>query len=127
MKKVYVHPSRSVHLTRKDLGDRVTLRPSKEYTPEGVSFSPTVRHALEGVPFYYTRRRKDWKRCRKFVEEGNEFSVYTPVRKRVAAIPSTIDDYRRTRERRVLDKVKVKRMGRIRVRVGKRKWKYQWI
>lgn len=126
-RKVYVHPGRSVHITRKDLGDRPTIYPSKDYLPEGVSLAPTIRHALEGVPFYYTRKRKDWRRRRKFVKEGNEFSVYTPVRRQVAVIPDTIDDYGRTRERRVLDKVRMRKMGRIRVRVGSNRWEYEWI
>ena len=103
------------------------LKPSKGYEPEGVSFAPTIRHALEGVPYYYTRKTKDWKRRRGFVKEGNEWNVYTPVRKRVAAIPHTIDDFKRTRERRVLSKIKAKRIGKIRVKVGDNRWEYKWI
>ncbi len=127
MPKQYVYPSRSVHITRRNLGAKVKLRPSKGYTPEGVSFAPTVKHALEGIPDYYTKKSKDWRRRRKFVKEGNEFNVYTPIRKRRAVIPTTIDDYKRTRERRVLSKVAAKRIGKIRVRVGNNKWEYKWI
>lgn len=126
-KKEYVYPSRSVHITRQNLGDRTRLSPSKGYVPKGVSFSPTIRNALEGVPYYYTRKRKDWKRRRRFVKEGDEWNVYTPVRKRIAVIPSTIEDYKRTRERRVLSRIKARRIGRIRVKVGRNRWKYQWI
>jgi hypothetical protein len=127
MVKEYVYPNRSVHITRRDLGNKTKLRPSKEYTPEGVSFAPTVRHSLEGVPFYYTKKSKDWKRRRKFVKEGDEWNVYTPVRKRVAVVPSTISDFKRTRERRVLSKVAVKKIGRIKVKVGNNKWEYKWV
>lgn len=127
MVRHYINPSRSIHLTRKDLGKEVKLRPSKGYIPEGVSFSPTVRNALEGVPFYYTRKSKDWKRRRQFVKEGDEFTVYTPTRKRAAIIPSTADDIKRTRERRVLGKVRVRKMGRIKVRVDNNKWEYKWL
>ncbi len=133
MSKEYVYPNRSVHITRKDLGKRVKLRPSKGYTPSGVSFAPTVRNALEGVPFYYNRtgtekiRRKDWDERKKFVKQGSEWNVYTPVRRRSAIIPKTIDDFKRTRERRVLSKVEVKRVGRIKVKVGNNKWEYRWL
>lgn len=126
MGKAYVYPSRSVHITMRDLGGKVRLRPSKGYTPSGVSFSPTVKHALEGVPYYYTGK-KDWTRRRHFVKEGNEWNVYTPVRKRIAVIPSTIGDYKRTKERRVLSKVDAKLIGRIKVKVGNNRWEYQWV
>jgi hypothetical protein len=126
MVKQYVYPNRYVHITRKDLGKRVKLRKSKGFTPSGVSFAPTVRNALEGVPFYYTNNG-DWKRRRRFVKEGNEWNVYTPVRKRKAVIPSTIDDFKRTRERRVLSKVDVKKIGKIKVKVGNNRWEYHWI
>ena len=127
MKKTHVYPGRSVHITREDLGGRVRLRINKEYEPEGVSFAPTVRNALEGVPFYYTRERKDWGRRRRFLKEGDEWYVYTPVRKRVAIIPGTVDDYKRTRERRVLSEVEVRRVGKIKVKIGNNRWEYQWM
>ena len=126
-KKEYVYPDRSVHITRQDLGDKTRLHPSKGYAPKGVSFAPTIRNALEGVPFYYTRKSKDWKRRRKFVKDGDEWNVYTPVRKRIAITPKTIDDYKRTRERRVLSKIRAKRIGKIKVKVGNNKWEYKWI
>ncbi len=122
----YIYPSRSVHITRKNLGKRVKLRPSRKFIPTGVSFAPTVKNALEGVPFYYTDAR-DWKRRRRYVKEGDEWNVYTPIRKRKAVIPTTIDDYERTRERRVLGKVNVKRIGRIKVKIGNNRWVYRWI
>ncbi len=131
--KVYVKPSRSIHITQKNLGNKVVLRKSKKYQPVGVSFSPTIRNALNGVPFYYNRsgtenvRRKDWKERKKFVKECNTWYVYTPTRTRKAVIPDTIDDYERTRERRVLDNVKAKRIGKIKVRVGRNRWEYEWI
>lgn len=130
----YIYPSKSVHITQKNLGEKVTLRPSKNIRPKGVCFAPSVRKALEAVPFYYNvsgnnkPRRKDWKQRKKFVSEGNEWNVYTPVRKRKAMIPeSTAHDTKRTGERRVLDKVEAKKIGRIRVRVGRNKWEYKWI
>jgi hypothetical protein len=129
----YVYPSKSVHITQKDLGKNPVLRISKNTRPKGVSFSPTVKKALEGVPFYYNRlgteklRRKDWKERKEFVKEGSEWNVYTPVRKRKAVVPATIDDFHRTGERRVLSKVRAKKIGRIKVRVSKNKWAYQWI
>ena len=129
----YVYPSKSVHITQKDLGKKPVLRTSKNTRPVGVSFSPTVKKALEGVPFYYNRlgtekiRRKDWSERKKFVKEGSEWNVYTPVRKRKAVIPATIDDFHRTGERRVLNKVQAKKIGRIKVWVGRNKWEYRWI
>lgn len=126
MSSEYVYPERYVHLTRKNLGKRVRLRPSKSYRPMGVAFAPTVRNALEGIPFYYTDKN-DWKSRRKLVKEGNEFNVYTPTRKRKAIIPKTIDDFERTRERRVTSGVKAKLMGRIRVKVANNKWSYKWL
>jgi len=129
----YIYPSRSVHITQKDLGKKTVLRKSKNTEPKGVSFSPTIKKALDAVPFYYNRygtekiRRKDWQEREKFVKEGSEWNVYTPVRKRKAVVPKTIDDFKRTGERRVLDKVQVKKIGRIKVRVNRNKWDYKWI
>jgi hypothetical protein len=129
----YVYPSKSVHITQKDLGKRTVLRTSKNTRPVGVSFSPSVKKALEGVPFYYNRlgtekmRQKDWKERKAFVKEGSEWNVYTPVRKRKAVVPATIDDFHRTGERRVLSKVQAKKIGRVKVRVAGNKWAYKWI
>ena len=129
----YVYPSKSVHITQKDLGKKVTLRGSKDYTPKGVSFSPTIKKALEAVPYFYNvsgenkPRRKDWKERKKWAKKSSEWNVYTPVRKRKAIRPTTADDLRRTGERRVLDKVEAKKIGRIKVGVGNNKWVYKWI
>jgi hypothetical protein len=116
--KEYVYPNKSVHLTKENLGEIVELRTSDDYVPAGVSFSPTIKQALEGIPSYYTKETKDWKRRRKFVKEENEFNVYTPVRKQKAIIPQSIDDFKRTGERRVLNNIKTKRIGKIKVKVG---------
>jgi hypothetical protein len=129
----YVYPSKSVHITQKNLGKKVILRPSKTYTPVGVSFAPTVKKALEAVPLYHNRhgnehlRRKDWIERQKWVNKSSEWNVYTPVRKRKAMIPSTIDDFKRTGERRVLGKVQSKKIGRIKVQVKNNKWMYKWL
>jgi hypothetical protein len=128
-----VYPSKSVHITRKELGKNVVLRPSKNTSPVGVSFSPTVKKALNAVPLYHNRhgnekiRRKDWDERKKWVGKTSEWNVYTPVRKRKAVIPSTIDDFYRTGERRVLGKVKAKKIGRIKIKVKNNKWGYNWI
>jgi hypothetical protein len=129
----YVYPSKSVHITRKDLGKKVVLRPSKSYSPVGVSFAPTVKKALEAVPIYHNRhgkeklRPEDWQERKKWANKSSEWNVYTPIRKRKAVIPSTIDDFHRTGERRVLNKVEAKKIGRIKVRVSGNKWVYKWI
>ena len=129
----YVYPSRSVHITQKDLGKKPVLRTSKNTRPVGVSFSPTVKKALEAVPVYHNRhgnekvRPKDWQEREKWVNKSGEWNVYTPSRKRKAVIPATIDDFHRTGERRVLSKVQAKKIGRVRVRVSRNKWAYQWI
>ncbi len=132
-RKRYINPNRYFHITQKDLGNKVVLRKSKVAHPKGVSFSPSIRKALEAVPFYYNRtgkekiRRRDWQERKEFVRERSEWNVYTPTRKRRAIIPSTIDDFHRTGERRVLDKVKAKKVGRIKVRVGNNRWEYRWL
>ena len=133
MAKEYVYPSRSVHITRKNLGKRVTLKPSKKYVPSGVSFAPTVKKALEGVPYFYNvsgsdkPRRKDWKQRSKWAKKATNWNVYTPVRKRKAIIPKTIDDFSRTGERRVTDKVKARKVGTVKVSVKNNKWNYKWV
>lgn len=133
MAKEYVYPNKYYHITQKDLGESVVLRKSKVAKPKGVSFAPSIRKALNSVPFYYNVdgtdkvKRKDWNERKKFVREGNEWNVYTPVRKRKAIIPETIDDFHRTGERRVIDKVKAKKVGKIRVKVGRNRWEYEWI
>ena len=129
----YVYPSKSVHITQKELGKKVVLRPSKNTRPVGVSFAPTVKKALEAVPTYHNRhgtekiRRKDWDERSKWVKTKNEWNVYTPVRKRKAVIPSTIDDFHRTGERRVLGKVQAKKIGRVKVKVVNNRWGYTWV
>lgn len=133
MGKEYVYPSKSVHITRKDLGEDVVLRPSKNTKPKGVSFAPTIKKALNAVPIYYNRhgdekvRRKDWQERKKWAAKTSEWNVYTPVRKRKAVVPDTIGDFSRTGERRVLGKVKAKKIGTIKVRVGRNRWEYNWI
>lgn len=134
MKKEYVYPSRSVHITQKDLGKKVILRKSKVAYPKGVSFAPTVKKALEAVPYFYNvsgenkPRRKDWQERKKWANKSSEWNVYTPTRKRRAMIPSaTAQDTKRTGERRVLGKVEAKKIGKIRVNVGNNKWVYEWI
>ena len=131
--KEYVYPNKYYHITQKDLGKKVILRKSKDAKPKGVSFSPSISGALNAVPFYFNRmgtekvRHKDWQERKKFLKEGNEWNVYTPIRKRKAVVPSTIDDFNRTRERRVLDKVEAKKVGTIKVKISNDKWKYDWI
>jgi len=85
------------------------------------------------VPLYHNRhgnekvRPKDWRERKKWVGKTSEWNVYTPVRKRKAVIPASIDDFSRTGERRVLSKVKAKKIGRIKVKVNKNRWAYNWI
>ena len=129
----YVYPSKSVHITQRDLGKKPVLRPSKSYSPTGVSFAPSVKKALEAVPLYHNRhgnekvRPKDWQERKKWANKSGEWNVYTPVRKRKAVVPATIDDFHRTGERRVLSKVQAKKIGRVKVRVTGNKWAYKWI
>ena len=131
--KQYVYPNRSVHITPQDLGKRPTIRPSKKYSPTGVSFSPTIKKSLEGVPYFYNvsgkekPKRKDWVERKKWANRKPIWNVYTPSRKRSAIIPTTIDDFKRTGERRVLDKVKAKRIGKVKVDVKNNKWTYSWL
>lgn len=133
MTRQYVYPDKSVHITPKDLGNRPTLHPNKKYTPKGVSFSPTIKRSLEGVPYFYNvagkekPKRQDWVERKRWAGKKRTWNVYTPIRKRAAVIPTTIDDFKRTGERRVLDKVKAKRMGKVRVDVKNNKWEYQWL
>ena len=133
MKPEYVYPSRSVHITQKDLGKRPVLRVTKNSKPVGVSFAPSVKKALNAVPFYYNRlgtekvRSKDWKERKKYVKEGDTWNVYTPARKRRAVIPKTIDDFHRTGERRVLGKVRAKKIGTVKVSIKRNNWDYEWL
>lgn len=125
-----IHPNRCFHITRGYLGKWAILKPSGKYEPVGISFSPTIRGCLEGTPFYYTKRndrKSDWQRRKKFVGEGNLWYVYTPINKVAAIIPDRIDDFERTRERRVLGRVSVKYVGRIVVNISERGWEYKWI
>ncbi len=121
----FVYPHRYFHITRHDLGERAILKPSREYEPEGVSFSPTIRGCLEGVPFYYTYV-PDWRRRSDFTKQGNKWYVYTPAEITEAIIPNTIDDFERTRERRVLHRIRVIKIGIITVTCPDNKWEYQW-
>ena len=107
-----VYPHRYFHITRHDLGQTVSLKPSGEFTPPGVSFSPIIRGCIKGVPFN--------------VRSGNTWYVYTPVIKTGAIIPDTIDDFKRTGERRVLHKIKAILIGAITVMYKNNKWEYQW-
>ena len=128
----YVYPNKSVHITAEDLGERVVLKPSGNYEPKGVSFSPTIKQALEGVPYFYNVSGKDkpkvahWNERKKWAKRKNKWNVYTPTRKRKAVVPSTIDDFKRTGERRVLDKVEAKKMGTVVVSVKNNQWVYGW-
>lgn len=121
----YVFPHRYFHITQCDLGEKAILKPSGEYKPVGVSFSPTIRGCLEGVPFYYTYV-PDWRRRRDFVRDRNVWHVYTPTKRIEAIIPDTIDDFERTRERRVLHQISVTRIGIITVTCLNNKWEYKW-
>ena len=133
MKNLSVHPGRSVHLTSKDLGPKTKLVPSGQYEPAGVSFSPSIRGALEGVPYFYnvsgsdSASSKDWEERKKWAKRKSIWTVYTPVRTRKAIVPKTIDDYGRTKERRVLGKIQVRRLGKIKVGVKGSKWTYKWV
>lgn len=121
----FVFPHRYFHITLDDLESKATLKPNGEYEPKGVSFSPTIRGCLEGVPFYYTND-KDWERRRGFIKEENVWYVFTPTEVTEAIIPNTIDDFERTRERRVLHRIRVTRIGIITVTCPDNKWEYQW-
>lgn len=120
----FVYPHKYFHITRYDLGQVITLKPNREYEPIGVSFSPTIRGCLEGIPFYYTYI-PDWRRRRDFIKEGNIWHVYTPIKKTPAIIP-IIDDFERTRERRVLHKISTTKIGIIKVSCSNNQWEYQW-
>ncbi len=129
----YVYPNKSVHITPLDLGKKVVLRKSKIAKPAGVSFSPSIKKALEAVPYFYNvsgddkPRRQDWKQRKKWANKKSKWNVYTPTRKRKAVIPSAIDDFNRTGERRVLSKVKAKKIGTVQVSVKNNKWDYKWL
>lgn len=126
IKTQFVYPHRYFHITQSNLGQKVILKPSVEYEPEGVSFAPTIRGCLEGVPFYYTTTI-DWHRRKDFIKQGDIWYVYTPLRKTPAIIPYTVDDYKRTRERRVLHKTPCILIGCIKVNCTHKKWDYKWI
>ncbi len=121
----FVYPHRYFHITRQPLGATAILKPNREYEPAGVSFSPTIRGCLEGVPFYYTRV-PNWHRRKDFVKEGDTWYVYTPIQATRAIIPDTIDDFERTRERRVLHNILVTLIGIITVSCTDKRWEYQW-
>ena len=133
MKQEYVYPNKSVHITPLDLGKKVVLKRSKVAKPAGVSFAPSIKKALEAVPYFYNvtgtdkPRRSDWRERKKWADKNNKWNVYTPVRKRRAVIPKTIDDFSRTGERRVLGKVKAKKIGTVKVSVKNNKWDYKWL
>ena len=133
MKQEYVYPGKSFHITPTDLGKRVKLKRSKVAKPAGVSFSPSIRKALEAVPYFYNvsgsdrPKRSDWKERKRWADKKRKWNVYTPVRKRKAVIPKTIDDFGRTGERRVLGKVNAKKIGTVQVSVKNNKWDYKWL
>lgn len=133
MKQEYIYPNKSIHITPKDLGKKVVLHKSKRAKPAGVSFAPSIKKALESVPYFYNvagadkPRRKDWKERKKWADKKSKWNVYTPIRKRKAVIPKTIDDFSRTGERRVLGKVSVRKLGTIQVSVNNNKWGYKWL
>jgi hypothetical protein len=129
MKQEYVYPGKSVHITPKDLGKKVKLKPSSGYLPKGVSFSPSIKKALDAVPYFYKIKltQSAWKLRKGWAEKKRKWNVYTPVRKRKAVIPKTIDDFGRTGERRVLGKVNAKKIGTVQVSVKNNKWDYKWL
>lgn len=128
---MWVYPHRYFHLSQTNLGQIVRLRPTNGWTPNGVSFSPTIRGCLNGVPFYYNRngkekiRDKDWKERREFLQECNLWYVYSPIAKTPAIIPD-VDDFDRTRERRVLKPIKCILIGTIIVTCPQNRWEYKW-
>lgn len=123
---MYVFPEKDLHLSREYLGGFNVLKPTGDFKPLGVSFAPSIRECLEGIPFYYTDSR-DWGRRKRFVREGNIWYVYTPADKHEAVIPDTIDDFNRTHEKRALGKIPVEFVGKILVSVRGNAWKYRWI
>jgi hypothetical protein len=125
-KQQYVYPHRYFHITQSNLGKNVIMKPSGNYEPKGVSFSPTIRGCLEGVPFYYTDAN-DWHTRKDFVKEWDIWFVYTPAHKRIAIIPDSCDDLERTRERRVPHKTSCNLVGVIKVNCNNNRWDYKWI
>jgi hypothetical protein len=114
---VYVTPYTYIHLTKRNLGRSVTLLPSKGYRPSGVSFAPTIRQALNAMPVFYTGEDNfvGKKLPARHMVKRYTFYIYTPVRRQLAIIPRTADDYRRSGERRVPEPIKCKRAGVITV------------
>lgn len=111
----YIYPNKHIHLTSKDLGSKVTLHPSKNYTPEGVSFAPSIKQAINALPVFYSGEdvfvKKELPNI--YVEREYTFYVYTPVKKYEAIIPKTADDVDVSGERRVLGNVDAKLISKI--------------
>ena len=109
------------------MGKTSVLKISKDNTPKGVSFSPSIPCCLEGVPFYYTRKI-DWKKRKEYVKKGdNNWYVYTPIKPYIGIKPTRkqVDDVERTREIRVLQQVKVVFVKKIIVGIKNNKWVYK--
>lgn len=136
-----VTPNKWFHITKRNIGETTVLIPSINYSPIGVSFTPSIKRCLEALPlFYFDIKDKVNTRegGRKLHGSGRvrhfTFYVYTPIKRYIAVIPSTCDDIKRSKERRVLRKVKAKRMGIIKV-TSRESWsgkqiynlRYEWL
>ena len=114
IKELKVTPNQWVHITRKNLGEEVTLEPSRGFTPMGVSFAPSVEQALDAIPLFFTGE-KNAKENGVLLGKGKirhfTYYVYTPVKQYDAVVPRKADDTDISGERRVLKKVKAKRLG----------------
>jgi hypothetical protein len=132
-----IFPNKHYHITKKNLGDEVTLKPSGDFEPEGVSFAPSIEQAINAIPLYFTGEdnfNKDEAQYKKGVVRKTTFYVYTPSEEYKAIIPKTVDDIELSDERRVLGNVTSKKIGKISVESSESPKgrnihgiKYRWI
>lgn len=122
-----VTPGKWLHISMKNLEQYVVLSPSRDFSPIGVSFAPSIKQALEAIPLFYGDEKVAREGGKEIFGSGKirrfTFYVYTPTKRYVAAIPSIdiCDDVKISGERRVLRKVKAKRVGVIDV-VSRETW-----
>ena len=114
---MYVYPNKYFHLNKNNLGKCVTLIPSNFYKPNGVSFAPSIKQALNALPIFYTGTDNFIaKRLpRVYWEREYKFYIFTPIKRYKAIIPTTADDVKVSQERRVICPVESRLIGKITV------------
>jgi len=122
---VKIEPGQYVHITNRDLGQIVTLKKSEDYAPSGVSFSPSIKQCLEGIPCFYIGKDKrasneEWKNRMTYLKKNRIWYVYTPIKTEFGVIPR-VDDLHRTAEVRVLKHVEARLLTIVKVYANK-KW-----